>query len=306
MNPEQWKQLDAWCSTAAEKVFTDTKARQISKFQRLTYLPHQTPEIDKDRVVRNLSSRPLTEEEKEVLALGLNFAVTPKQIPALDIIAATEVTASHLDDETAQQLRLEVSSVFSSARPPKDNLSGRLHKAIRDLKRDKDIIILPADKGSATVVMDQSDYTAKMDNLLGDPAYKKLKRNPTTKVEAQISAALKELEQKGCLTNNLFFSPSFSSTPQIYGLPKIHKEGIPLRPIVSAIGSPTHRLARELVRILSPLEETTASHVKNSTVFVNRIGQLTIQESETSETQFLGKVRGRCLQHLASRQPVPG
>ena len=78
----------------------------------------------------------------------------------------------------------------------------------------------------------------------------------------------------------LFLSSSFSSNPQIYGLPKIHKEGIPLRPIVSVIGSPTHRLARELVRILSPLEGTTDSHVKNSTDFVNRIGQLTIQESD--------------------------
>ena len=49
---------------------------------------------------------------------------------------------------------------------------------------------------------------------------------------------------------------------------------------MSTIGSPTHRLARELVRILSPLEGTTDSHVKNSTDFVNHIGQLTIQERD--------------------------
>ena len=39
-----------------------------------------------------------TEEEKEVLALGLNFAIAPKQIPTLNIIAATECTAARLDE----------------------------------------------------------------------------------------------------------------------------------------------------------------------------------------------------------------
>ena len=92
---------------------------------------------NREKVVRNLSNRALTEEEKEVLALGLNFAITPKQIPTLDIIAATECTAACLDDASAKQLRLEVGSIISSAKPPKDNLTSRQHKAIRDLRRDK-------------------------------------------------------------------------------------------------------------------------------------------------------------------------
>ena len=146
---EKWRQLETWCATAAKKVYPDTKARQISKFERLTSPTHKTSRTDKDRAVRNLSNRVLTEEENDVLALGLNYAITPKQIPTLDIIAAMEATASHLDEEAAQKLRLEVSSVLISAKPPKKNLSGKLQKAIRDLRRDKDITILPADKGSA-------------------------------------------------------------------------------------------------------------------------------------------------------------
>ena len=78
----------------------------------------------------------------------------------------------------------------------------------------------------------------------------------------------------------LSLSPSFSSAPQIYSLPKIHKEGIPLRPIVSAIGSPTHQLARELVRILNPLQGKTDSYVKNSTDFAQCISQLSLRESD--------------------------
>ena len=118
-------------------------------------------------------------------------------------------------------LRLGVSSVLKSAKPPRKNLTGKQHKTIRSLRRDKDIIILPADKGNATVVMNRSDYTAKMEDLLEDPAYKKMKCNPTTRVETRISSALKELEQKGYLSNKqpLSLSPSFSEMLCGIGLP---------------------------------------------------------------------------------------
>ena len=130
--------------------------------------------------------------------------------------------------------------------------------------------------------MNQSDYTAKMEALLEDSAYRRLKHDPTTKVETRIALALKELEQKGHLSTKqrLFLAPSFTSAPQIYGLPKVHKEGTPLRPIASAIGSSTHQLARELVRILKPLSGTTDSYVKDSSAFVERISQTTILKSD--------------------------
>ena len=87
----------------------------------------------------------------------------------------------------------EQSITCVGSKPPKDNLSSRQRKAIRDLRRDKEIVVLPADKGNVTVVMDQSDYTVKMEALLEDSAYRRLKYDPTTKVEARIASALKEL-----------------------------------------------------------------------------------------------------------------
>ena len=41
--------------------------------------------------------------------------------------------------------------------------------------------------------------------------------------------------------------------PLFYGLPKIHKVGFPLRPIVAFVNSPTYQLSKHLVFILSPL-----------------------------------------------------
>jgi hypothetical protein len=56
--------------------------------------------------------------------------------------------------------------------------------------------------------------------------------------------------------------------PHIYGLWKIHEEGIPLRPIVNTIGSPTYYLAKFLAKKLLPFACNTSSFVKNSTSFV--------------------------------------
>ena len=55
--------------------------------------------------------------------------------------------------------------------------------------------------------------------------------------------------------------PTGVTTPKYYGLPKVHKEDTPLRPIVSSIGSVTYETAKELSRILKPLVGRSPHHV---------------------------------------------
>ena len=61
---------------------------------------------------------------------------------------------------------------------------------------------------------------------------------------------------------------------------KIHKEAVPLRPIVSTISSPTYALAKELSRILSPLTGSTSSYIKNSNHFVEKIRNIKLDEKD--------------------------
>ena len=108
--------------------------------------------LDPEKLVRNYSSRCLSSNEKQILALGLNFAVTPR---TETIIASTEATAKKLDTQTAEKLRAHVSTVLQKSSPPKGNLPGHLRRAVRALREDESIVILPADKGNSTVVMDR-------------------------------------------------------------------------------------------------------------------------------------------------------
>ena len=67
-------------------------------------------------------------------------------------------------------------------------------------------------------------------------------------------------------------------TPKIYGLPKVHKVNLPLRPIVAFVGSPTYNLSKFLINVLSPLLKQTYS-VKNFAQFVNIVNDLRCNNS---------------------------
>ena len=64
----------------------------------------------------------------------------------------------------------------------------------------------------------------------------------------------------------------------IYGLPKVHKPTVPLRPIVSFYTSPTYQLSKHLSYILSPLVGRTQSAVQNSKDFVDFIALQQLNE----------------------------
>ena len=56
--------------------------------------------------------------------------------------------------------------VSQSASLPSSNLTPDEQKALKGLKTDENIVILPADNGRVTVVMDRTDYNDKMDLLV--------------------------------------------------------------------------------------------------------------------------------------------
>ena len=75
--------------------------------------------------------------------------------------------------------------------------------------------------------------------------------------------------------------PQHKQSPRIYGLPKIHKPNIPLRPIVSCVNSFAYDLSAYLSDLLSPLTGLTSHTVPNSASFVQEIRSLSIHADET-------------------------
>ena len=71
--------------------------------------------------------------------------------------------------------------------------------------------------------------------------------------------------------------PTGAVPPKYYGLPKVHKPGMPLRPIISSIGSVNHETAKELSRILKPLVGKSSHHVKKNMDFIQSIEDIQLK-----------------------------
>ena len=145
---------------------------------------------------------------------------------------------------------LEINGILKKGKIPKPNLDKDKRTALHQLRKDKDRIILTADKGVAMVVLDKEDYINKAKELLNTQAYKEIPKDPTNKIKAQLITKLRRIKKERKLDEGTYRTmyPIGCIPPKFYGLPKIHKTGTLLRPIVSSRGSVTYGVARVLVR----------------------------------------------------------
>ena len=74
--------------------------------------------------------------------------------------------------------------------------------------------------------------------------------------------------------------PTGCVPPKFYGLPKIHKTGNPLRPIVSSRGSVTYGVAKVISKVIKPLVGKSPHHIQSTGDFVSKAKGLTLQMGE--------------------------
>ena len=186
----------------------------------------------------------------EVRISFICFAVTPRSTPIKDMLTGMEKAVLSLPDEMAEETRQETVRILKkNSSRPRDSLSKTERAALNNLRNNMELTILPADKGNAMVVLNTTDYKHKISSLLEDPAYRRLAKDPTTTIEWKTTLLLKKssFTEETCRQ----LSTTSSRPPRLYGLPKIHKEGVPLRPTVSNIGATTYQLSKHLAGLLN-------------------------------------------------------
>ena len=239
----------------------------------------------RNKWVKNLSDRNLTDHEFTVLSKGGNFAIAPKKVPIDEYVAATEqacVLISNKGEKAA--LRGEISEILSSAKPPRSNLTYNERIALRDLRSDDSIVLLPADKGKCTVVMNKAEYVEKMEEKLKDEnTYKRIHAYPTLTIQQTLTDQLKAIKEEGQLSNKeyLELSPTQTQIPRMYGHPKIYKPGYPLREIVDGTGGVVKQVDKFVANIIRQYIEPTEHLVKNSADFVDQTRDMRVGEDES-------------------------
>ena len=131
------------------------------------------------------AEKQLLQDRVSLLAKGPNFASAPCNIPGTDNITVVESICHNLRDQDAQGLRADINSLFRRSQAPKPNLTKQEIGGLEQLNKDKDRLVLTADKGVALVVMDREDYIQKAEELLAQLAYRTIDRDPTNKTKAR-------------------------------------------------------------------------------------------------------------------------
>ncbi|BHF70558.1 hypothetical protein SprV_0301361000 [Sparganum proliferum] len=171
--------------------------------------------------------------------------------------------------ETKNLIRHQVSSLLMAHRT-RDVLSKVECDALKKIRADNDLVIVPADKERSTVVLDRTDYIRKARALLRDRrSYVPCESNPIKTLTRKINATLLAMENSGAISTDdrRMTRAQVMALARFYGFPKVHKEGDPLRPIVLLKGTPTYGLTKWLFRrlkFLTSIQTPQSDHEHNS------------------------------------------
>lgn len=284
---EQWDDFQ-------RKMFVSINAKVIKKRaslnNKLKNLCHNQSKVIKNvpkkaiDIVENHSSQIFEQDELDLLNKGLNYALPGPSNVLEEVVASVECAIQRMSDTSKGFVREACSKQISKNLPQANNKkmlrSKNEMKVIKRL-REKDCFYLKADKGNKVVILNKDDYYGRVDELIKNGPYKKLPRNPLPKMISEVKSVFKSCNHLVTPTIKYKLQVSNPVVPKIYCLPKIHKPGKSVRPIVSAIGSPTYNLSKWLTKEFENLPIAQPSYsVINSNDFIDRIKNIQLQQGE--------------------------
>ncbi|XP_065671866.1 uncharacterized protein LOC136089724 [Hydra vulgaris] len=131
------------------------------------------------------------------------------------------------------------------------------------------ITIKKADKGGGICILDKTDYEEKISLHLSDQnTYKILSEDPTKSIARDVNNLFDNIFLHHMIdkkTSELLRPKTPLRTPLFYGLPKIHRIGIPLSPIVSGCDRPIDNLSFFITDFIQPVAEQLPAYFKDTT-----------------------------------------
>ena len=163
--------------------------------------------------------------------------------------------------------------------PRRQNISKEQRSAIKELYNNTNIVIKPADKGGAIVILNREDYIKEGIRQLSDNNFYIQTDTDLSKQHFdEIKAKLDEMTESNEIDRSCadFLSNPKYRTSQFYMLPKIHKrlDNPPGRPIVSGNGCPTERISQFVDFFLKPIVQDIRSYIKDTTHFLTLLEEV--------------------------------
>ena len=155
-----------------------------------------------------------------------------------------------------------------------DNINCKERAAIQSLKRNKNIIIKPADKGEAIVILNRYDYIKEGKNQLNHQQnYQPLSLDPTKNFKLELTKLIKSFPDS-YKSQLLSYIPPNPQPGKFYLLPKIHKPNNPGRPIISNNNTLTEHLSHFVETLFKPYVQAANSFIQDTTDFLNKLKKI--------------------------------
>lgn len=241
---------------------------------------------------QNFTNVDFDTESKWLLSLGNKFAlpVSKENFSPISLIADMEQWVQNIKDDNEKDiLRSKIANRISNfKRNSRINEKEKFILAIYEktkemVQKHKDkIIITSADKGNKTVIMYKEEYNKKMLELLQDKTtFKCIREDPTEKLQKTNNNILSELLKGQHITKSekSRLTAHAAAAPELYGLPKIHKENMPLRPISSSTKVPCYHMAKYIGGILKNIISPTYN-IKNSWELKEKLCDIALDEND--------------------------
>ena len=196
------------------------------------------------------------------ISLKPRFSDTPtKQAP----------TSGPVTQHSIKEFKHKVMTMYKNHRlTTKPNHSKNDINMLKTLREDREITVKKSDKCKGLVIMARNEYVEKAESIVQD--YEKVVSNPTSSLDKSTATLIHDtMHDKFPESFIDAIKPAESRTAELYGLPKTHKPGIPLRPIVSACGDPLDKLSWVLERIITQLLIFVPAHLKNTYDYLARL-----------------------------------
>ena len=200
----------------------------------------------------------------ETLALGPKNSVL-ERFDQNDVLAELDELMRYckgkdMSDEFITDINVKTLAYIKKCKKQKPSRNILLTK--RYLK-ENDLLAVPFDKGIGICLMSKETYETKLKAITDLPQFEKVLpkrknvKNQVLKEEEIVTTTLKKLLDENKINQQLFekLKPTGSQAPRIYGLAKVHKTDIPLRPVLSMPGSAYHKIANQVAKWLKVVEE---------------------------------------------------
>ena len=265
----------------------NTLHKKIAQLKNLQKIPHarssKTPIqelFNFHEPIKNLSDIQFSQLELEHIYNGYKSNLVPcklnSQIDNLIVDSENIIQNSNIEDKNSVKYEIKQSIekyIKSQNRNNTNNNTTKENNSIFSPKvfneviskiKDNNLTINKADKGNIITIDNKNNLKQKITIFLTNENFIKLKSDPTNRFQNEIKKLLKNCNDIFTDTHYHLINPNPKS-PILRVTTKIHKDNLPIRPIVNYKPAPAYNIKKYINKILSTYVTLDSKYnIKNS------------------------------------------